>query len=453
MAWQSTQPTSTRVSLVLHAVTAASLLLAASVATWATDRVSYLGSVRDVLLAGGLLALLSGLIRRPAWLTALSSRLCLVILSSVLTIALTEAALRLLRFDFRQQEAWIEKTPPGFRRPLVPTGTVFFRHRGNVVWTGQVQATHLKLLGYDASAYENEPTITLRYDQFGFRNEPRPEQWVVTVAGDSFTELGDVPFENLFTTQLGQALDCEVLNLGVADTGPLTQLSYLYSYGLSPATRHAVIVFFEGNDLRDITVEHAAEQHYERTGFRSTRPIRPQSSFIQAIGEWFTQRAGPTERSQPRVHALFMADRRKIPVTLDAPPPATKDLTPIMREALDSFFSRYAALSRERSIRVWLAYMPSKIRVLYGSLEFRSDSDPTLGQWRPTDLPEQLAERCSGYGVGFIDLTPDLVAHTESSRELVFNHLHDCHLNARGSQVVAGTLSKALRDQVTSPTP
>jgi hypothetical protein len=303
----------------------------------------------------------------------------------------------------------------------------------------------------DASAYADEPTIRLHYDEFGFRNEPRPKRWAITVAGDSFTELGNVPFESLFTTRLGRALNCRVLNLGVADTGPLTQLSYLHSYGLCSATRHVIIVFFEGNDLRDISAERAAELHFERTGKRSTRPIRPQSSFIQALGEHFTQlpsRGGPM---QPRIDALFIAGARKIPVTLDAPPPATKDLTPMMREALNSFFSRYADLRRQHDLRLWLAYMPSKIRVLHPSLEFSSDAETALAHWRPTDLPDYIAQLCHEHGIGLIDLTSDLIAHTRSSSQLVFNAVHDCHLNARGSQVVAETLSKALRDPVASP--
>lgn len=444
---------SNRVRMVVHILAAGSLLLLAGLATWKPLWVPFLDSLREAIVAGALLALLTGLIRRPRWLAQLSARLCLIVLSSLAALALTEVALRSLHFDFRQQQAWIERTPPGFRRPLVPTGTVFFRHEGHVIWTGQPQKTQLQLLGLDASAYADEPVITLRYDEFGFRNEPRPDQWAIAVAGDSFTELGDVAFADLFTTRMSRTLQQPVLNLGVADTGPLAHLSYLQTYGLSPTTRDLVIVFFEGNDLRDITTERAAELHFERTGLRSTRPVRPQTSFLQAVGEWLTQRPTRIEPGQPRIDALFVAGGRKVPVTLDSPPWASTDLTPAMIEALNSFFTRYAAFGRQQAARTWLAYMPSKIRVLHGSLEFGAEAAPALAEWSPSDLPGYVARGCTEQGIRFIDLTPDLIRHTRVNGELVFNHLHDCHLNARGSHVVAETLSSALRDPLLSPTP
>ena len=61
-------------------------------------------------------------------------------------------------------------------------------------------------------------------------------------------------YDQLFTTILGKMLNIRVLNLGVSHTGPLTQLSYLQDYGVSPSTKHVVIVFYEGNDLSDLRV-------------------------------------------------------------------------------------------------------------------------------------------------------------------------------------------------------
>ena len=56
--------------------------------------------------------------------------------------------------------------------------------------------------------------ITVQYDEAGFRNPAGMLDWDIAVAGDSFTELGYLRHEDLFTTVLGQILDARVLNLG-----------------------------------------------------------------------------------------------------------------------------------------------------------------------------------------------------------------------------------------------
>lgn len=59
-------------------------------------------------------------------------------------------------------------------------------------------------------------------------------------------------------------------------------------------------------------------------------------------------------------------------------------------------------------------------------------------------LPLAIAEKCSRYGIRFIDLTPALVEEGTRSGELLYNHVFDTHLNARGSEVVAKVLAGRL---------
>ena len=126
-------------------------------------------------------------------------------------------------------------------------------------------------------------------------------------------------------------------------------------------------------------------------------------------------------------------------------------LHPAMQQALESFLSRYARWGRERNVRVWLAYMPAKIRVLQARMEFVKSASPALTQWCPTDLPHVLSGLSLQHGIDFIDLTPDLIEHTMDTGQLVYNHLHDCHLNAYGSHVVARSLARALRPDLPPP--
>ncbi|MBM3882034.1 MAG: hypothetical protein FJ387_20325 [Verrucomicrobia bacterium] len=441
---ESTDRPSPRLHLALHVLASALLLSAGALLGGPFATTFQLAALRDPLLALGLMALLVALLRRRPLVRRLSVGVCVSLLTAFVVVAAVEAAGRLAGFDFRLQAFHLERTPPNWRKPRVPTGTVFFRRRGPLEWTGQVTKRYLETVNRVADSYAAEPVITVRYDRFGFRNEPRPEAWEIAVAGDSFTELGDIPYDRLFTTLLAQRLSVRVLNLGVGNTGPLAHLSYLADYGLSTATRQTVIVFFEGNDLWDLSEEAVAEQRYAQTGTRPHRDLQPQTSFLRALGERLGQPAWEADRRAPVVHAFFAGAEGAVPVTLGIPPPGAAGLPLALQEALADFLGRYAAFGRHHRLDVWLAYMPCKERVLAGRLHFTEAADDGLREWEPTDLPRAIADACQTAGVQFLDLTPALVGHTRTTGELLFNRLHDCHLNARGSEVVSEALARAL---------
>mgnify|MGYP003868441261 CR=1 FL=1 len=423
------------------------LLLAAFVAGTVTEIAVHWRRFQLPLLAAGAVVLLGGVLRPPPGLARAQRGLCVVSIALIVGVAVVEVFFRVVRFDFRHQAALWQQTPPFFRKPTVPVGTVFFRRDGPLEWTGPVTRRVLEVLNFDAAAYADEPAITVRYDELGFRNEPRPAAWEIVIAGDSFTELGHLPFAELFTTWLAQALGLRVLNLGVGNTGPLTQLSYLENYGVSPATREAMLVFFEGNDLADLAYEREAELRFQATGKRPFREFRPQTSFLRAVGERIrARRARPPRNPPPPVDAWFLGQTGRVAVTLGPPPPRGADLTPATAEALESCFSRFAAWGRQHGIRTWLAYMPGKQRVWHTRLEFASAAPEALTNWTPTDLPGVVAESCARHGIRFVDLTPALVADTQVHGEPVFNHLYDSHLNARGSRLVAQALARLFME-------
>ncbi|MCP5526203.1 MAG: hypothetical protein H7A47_05280 [Verrucomicrobiales bacterium] len=432
--------------VLTHLLTAIVLVTAGVLIGARLEWAVHLAGFRKPLVSAGLIFfLLAVLHARPA-VAAWSVRLCFVVLGLVLALLAVELTGRGIGLDFRSQRALLERTPPNWRLPRVPLAPVYFRREGGVEWTGQVMRTYLRSIGLVAEAYADEPVITLRYDEHGFRNEPRPSAWEIAVAGDSFTELGDVPYERLFTTILARNLGCRVLNLGVGGTGAFTQLSYLEHFGISPRTRDVMVVFFEGNDLWDIVVERAAAVRFSETGERPWRRLKPQTSFLRALGERWSRsgpKGGPVE---PRIDGWFAGPGGETAITLGYPPPGRAGLLAAQVEALDEFFRQYARFTAARGVRPWLVYMPGKERVLHGHIRWAPDAEPFLRQWEPNDLPQVVAEHCARYRVRFVDLTPDLIRHVREVRELVFNHLHDCHLNARGSEVVAATLTHALRD-------
>jgi hypothetical protein len=210
-----------------------------------------------------------------------------------------------------------------------------------------------------------------------FRNESGDAEWEVAVAGDSFTELGFLAHDQLFTTLLTKRTGWRVLNLGVSYTGPLSQLSFLQNYGLSSATRDLVIVFYEGNDFVDLDREVAAQRAYHSKGQVAWEDYGPQTSFFRAIGDWVinSNRIKGAAQSE-EMDALWMGAGGHVRVTVADLPPSPDDLSPETVQALEHFWTEYADLARRHRVRAWLAYMPAKVRVLYSRIRWGSAIDP-----------------------------------------------------------------------------
>jgi hypothetical protein len=115
---------------------------------------------------------------------------------------------------------------------------------------------------------------------------------------------------------------------------------------------------------------------------------------------------------------------------------------------LNHFFRQYADFGKKsRQITVWLAYMPSKRRVLHGQVQFSESASEKLKSWQPTDLPEVISGLCDQYGIKFIDLTSALVRETAHNKQLLYNSIYDTHLNSHGSLVVGQELARHFSEQ------
>src|SRR4029077_10115198 len=110
-------------------------------------------------------------------------------------------------------------------------------------------------------------------------------------------------------------------------------------------------------------------------------------------------------------------------------------------------------------VTVWLAYMPTKLRVLHGHLEFSENTLTKLPKlkklktWEPTDLPQVIQGLCEQFGVRFIDLTPALIKETIQTGQLLYNSLDDTHLNKHGSHVVGEELTRNFIKSVNLSSP
>jgi hypothetical protein len=376
-------------------------------------------------------------------------------MAAVLSLSVAEIIGRWVGYDFSGREQALRETPVWYRIPTVPVAEVFFRRPGPDEWTGKVLTVALKRWHALDEAYEDEPEITVRYDSRGFRNPESLIDWQIAVVGDSFVEAGNLPYEQMFTTRLARILGVTVKNLGVSHTGPLTQVRYLREFGVAPGTRHAVLVFFEGNDPRDVVREHHALRRFARTGLRPYRTVPKQTSFLRALWSLFSRSEEVGDRSpEPRLYrnATFRSQDGEIDVSVGFAPAGRKDLPPGTDAILESAVAAWAREARAFGLTPWLAYMPGKRRALHESLTFLGNAETGVVNWVPGDLPNLLREMCAGHEVRFIDFTPALAA-ASARGILTFNPIVDSHLNAAGDEVVAETLAEQMSEIVSGAQP
>lgn len=314
-----------RVRLLAHLLAGGAISLAAVLADFIFGGSPGWGLTQSLTLFAGLAIIAFGFI---SWrvISSVLTNFCISLLSLFVFLALCETFFRAIGFDFAKQERIWRMTPVFYRYPIVPTGEAFFRRSGPEEWSGQVLNTMLRQLNIQPNPYGNEQLVTIKYNRNGFRNPEAMSDWDIVVAGDSFTEIGYLPYEELFTTLLGKFLNAAVLNLGVSYTGPLTQLSYLEDYGISAKTRHAIVVFFEGNDLGDLNLDYEALIRRQKNGQREYREFKKQTSLVKAfpgLVRSFQGLVKPTDA----VSAYFKTADGVLPITLAYAPPGRAQLS------------------------------------------------------------------------------------------------------------------------------
>jgi hypothetical protein len=379
---------------------------------------------------------------------ALAKKILLASLSMIIALGATELIFRWAGIELPGPENRGGGLPPFWEKPTVPLGPVFFKRPGPMQWTGRPLNAFMRRYFGMKNAYPQEKNITVTYDPQGFRNKEPMTDWDIAVAGDSFVELGYLPYESLFTSRLGRLLRRQTKNLGVSGTGPLGYLKIIEDFGLATHLRDVIVVFFEGNDVRDLEEEGRSLAFFEKTGTRAYHPktedgTRPKGSFFRAVGNWLRAARARASNARRLKNAVFVSGATRTAATVFEKPIQAKDITAEQALWIQEFFKSYAALARRSGFRPWLAYMPTKLAVLAGYLEFPKKQDPAFVQWTSTDLPEFLRAQADRFGVLFVNLTPAL-RRASAAGSITYNPLGDAHLNAEGCAVVAGELATAL---------
>ncbi len=345
--------------------------------------------------------------------------------------------------------------PLCFHEPAELMGTIYFKRPGSQSWTGRPLTDIMSLYHATDHAYEDERPFTLAFDHDGFRNPPGMTDWDVVVVGDSFTEAGYQPFEQIYTSVAAARSGLRIRNLANCNTGPFTQMEFLRRFGHAPSCRIAVMGFFEGNDIRDARHEADAQARFAATGERPLREIGPQMSLLKALYLMMKSRVH-FDLSTRYQNAVFIAGGKERPITLKEPPlpedPET--LSPEERALVSRFLNEWRDLCTESGLLPALLYIPGNNRIYHGLTRIDPDAPAALHSWRPTALPAFIRKECETRGIAFIDSCPALRAAAETG-VLVYNPIFDTHFNQEGSrlagEVLAGALKAMTEKQRTAP--
>lgn len=383
----------------------------------------------------------------------------LAIATTFLIVSLLEVGFRFAEFDFERKRHAFNTVPIFYRQPIVPVGEAFFRRPGPDRWEGNVIDVMYRMTGGDEREYRESSPVIASYDARGFRNPDGLDDWDVAVVGDSFTELGFLAYGDLFTTRLGKELGLRVKNLGVSHTGTLTQTAYLREYGVGASTTDAILVFFEGNDFVDVTQEQRRVFAARASGISATPPhdaptrlesLPKQTSILLAAYRAVTGArpqldvgTHPFIRQDGRFNAYFLRGDSRTAISIERQrAPHASALGKAERAALGAAITGFGDTARALHLQPWLAFMPSKHRVLEGYLAWTT---PDAAIPLPVGVPQLIGELADEGRMRFVDLTPALRHETAAGR-LTYNTKWDTHLNQRGSHTVAHALAAALME-------
>ena len=397
-----------------------------------------------LVLSGCSFVVLGIFLRHHRFSTALSN-VSLAILSATISVAALEAIGRVVGFDFDRLHQPGDDVPIYYRTPMLHAGEGVFRRPGPASWRGRPLAAYMRMHGAGEGPYAGEQPVVVEYDRLGFRNPPDLTDWEVVVAGDSFVELGYLPYEQLFTTVAAQRLGIRIKNLGVAGTGPVSQTFYVKKYGKAKSTKDAVLCFFEGNDLNDLTRELRNTESFRALGQPWER--RKQVSLVKEIGRHLKidRRAATVAASRVTPNAVVMTGNQERPMTVGVNPPVWDRLGRNRQEAVVCAMSNWAATVRAQGMRPWVMCLPDSHRVFHGLLRY-SNPDGGMARWRPGEFAPHLGQACTNLDIRFIDPFPALRRAVDAGRS-PYNLVGDNHLSVEGSSIVAEVLVDAFRSK------
>jgi hypothetical protein len=289
----------------------------------------------------------------------------------------------------------------------------------------------------------------VQYDTRGFRNPATLDRADVAMVGDSFVHGVFVPQAELASSRLGELLGTSVYNLAQVGYGPLQEAAVVRRFALPLQPRVIVWVFYDGNDLRDISAFHEFQKDYAATVQKRHNIVA--RSFTRNVLAALGMLAGKAHESAVPRSALWhhgTSSERVYFLERAHDIDATEE---VELEEFHDLLDGAATAAASQGAHMILAFAPTKFRVLHDMIELPENSD--LTDWRLSDLPQRLADLAHGLStpVPFVDLTPGLVDMARRGTLPYF--ADDTHWTPAGHDAVARELAAFITRELESTPP
>lgn len=309
---------------------------------------------------------------------------------------------------------------------------------------GFVRKPHVS---WHRGATGDNPAVSYRTDENGFRNPPGVANADVVFIGDSFTEAGRIPAERTFVGRVAERTGLRVVNLGRGAYGPQQELIVLERFGLRYQPKVVVWQLFEGNDLTDA-------RNFAAWRLNPEPPARPlkvryaESSLLYRLLE-------PTEIRPPSggvpvvIRYRDGVQRRKelryrfVPDQADA----LADAFAETREAVETA----ARLCATNGVRLIVIFIPTMVQVLEPFITFEHSQDreralPGGAVRTNRDFGSRLKAVCREPACSYIDVFEALQARALADNTRVYDRNDpDEHLDVDGHDVVSQAIADAIR--------
>jgi lysophospholipase L1-like esterase len=362
-------------------------------------------------------------------------RLLLIAGSFIFTLFLIEFPALIDVLDYRTligpTHAWW--APNVFDPQLLHVHRPYAHQRGSSLGGDAASAYQIPVA--DKTLYQWD----VEYDRNGFRNELELKSADIVVIGDSFVEGLTVRNEQLISSVLARLTGEVVANLGQSAYGPLEEIVVLKRYGLPLKPRTVVWMFFEGNDLQDVT------------GYRQA--MRNPPNFWRAfVARSFTRSAlhevkylvSPPTRltGKTRSGVLPAPDGHQAVVYFMYPskPIVNEDLA-ALNDTVQTLATAHRLLAAQGA-RLVFVFVPSKFRVFRPFCRFPEQSE--CRNWIPNDMSERLADGLGSISpdIGYLDLTPYLIDGMKTG--ILPYYPDDEHWSPEGHRIAAEAIDEYL---------
>lgn len=289
---------------------------------------------------------------------------------------------------------------------------------------------------------ESGTTIGYRSDSLGFRNPPdawEPIHPEVALIGDSFAH-GFCRPENETVAARMRAAGIRVVNAGLTGMGPLAELGVVREFLTSVKPKDVYWLFYEGNDLIDITSERQTHlTNYLKPAF-SQHLLEKRHAIDSAIARFansmLAEHRLPT-RSQKIWSFLILRNLRRATGVYRQPPPQ------IINEREESLVLEDVLDLASTEIKGWggtlhLVYLPERRR-------FVRYTPPVTGENHdPVAVEERVSRIAMRLGIPMIDVPAIFAAQANPAR--LWN-ARRYHYNADGYALVAEAIIADLKKQ------